>query len=129
MYNDHPMQPTPDQVQQWIFLTNSGVEQIRTAYAAGADAQLEACVDAIYKHERQPLCGGTAEWLRAVMRPKPPTLADLAAKDLAVLRRDAERCGLGFSSTRIEAALERLAELEGAEDLRRQAVVPGRVGE
>ena len=45
-----------------------------------ADQELEACCDAIYLHEGRPLCGGTAEWLRAARRPKPPSLKQQALK-------------------------------------------------
>jgi hypothetical protein len=45
----------------------------------GADQELEACCDAIYLHEGRPLCGGTAEWLRAARRPshKPPDTVEI----------------------------------------------------
>lgn len=52
------------------------------------DEELGACCDAIYEHEGQPLCGGTAEWLRNVRRPKPPSLKELSLKHLEVMERD-----------------------------------------
>ena len=123
MTNDHPMQPTPEQLREWREQARNAADHYcidytarvaYAAYAAGADAQLEA--DVKWTEERTfQLSYGTlpADDLRRAMRPKPPSLAELAAKDLAILRRDAERCALRFSSTRIEAALKRLAELEG----------------
>ena len=45
----------------------------------GADQELMVCMDAIYLHEGRPLCGGTAEWLRATRRPshKPPDTVEI----------------------------------------------------
>jgi hypothetical protein len=75
------MEPTEVQLVEFLLradeayggINRSGRERsiARLAYAAGADAELKACCDAIYLHEEQPLCGGTAEWLRAARRPKP----------------------------------------------------------
>jgi hypothetical protein len=44
-----------------------------------ADQELRVCCDAIYLHEGRPLCGGTAEWLRATRRPshKPPDTVEI----------------------------------------------------
>jgi hypothetical protein len=44
------------------------------------DEELEACVAAVYAHEDQPLCGGTAEWLRSARRPKPLSLKEQALR-------------------------------------------------
>ena len=68
--------PPPELVEQWIeegrkqpkFVTHFIAE---LAAQWGSDQELEACCDAIYLREDQPLCGGTAEWLRAARRPKP----------------------------------------------------------
>ena len=121
MTNDHPMQPTPEQLRGWREQARNAADHYcidytarvaYAAYAAGADAQLELCSE--YLRDAGFL--GSRDRLLDAMRPKPPSLADSAAKDLAVLRRDAERCALRFSSTRIEAALKRLAELEAQAD-------------
>ena len=79
----------------------------------GADQELMVCCDAIYLHEGRPLCGGTAEWLRAARRPKPPSLAEQGLKALG------PSVGLKHFRTLsvaeqddIRAALNRLAELE-----------------
>jgi hypothetical protein len=73
----------------------------------GADQELRVCCDAIYLHEGRPLCGGTAEWLRATRRPKPPTLAEqgMEALNKGCFPSDDE-------IATIRAALNRLAELE-----------------
>lgn len=127
--SDHPMQPTPGQIDEWIawrdsdnsirklkFLAEHVLARIaRTAYAAGADAQLELCCKWTADRTTQ-WSDGTwpAEALRAAMRPKPPSLAEQALEELATLRRDAARTGLGFCASGIHRALERLAELEAA---------------
>jgi hypothetical protein len=80
---------------------------INSAYAAGADQELEACMDAIYLHEGRPLCGGTAEWLRSTRRPKPPSLAELALR-AAISGVDPE----SRNGQVVIEALNRLAELE-----------------
>lgn len=68
----HPMQPPPELLIKHRGFATTWEEDMHAAYAAGADAELEACCDAIYLREEQPLCGGTAEWLRAARRPNPP---------------------------------------------------------
>ena len=78
----------------------------RTAQWA-ADQELRVCCDAIYLHEGRPLCGGTAEWLRATRRPKPPSLAERALKAV-ISGVDPD----GKSGQVILEALTRLAELE-----------------
>ena len=52
MTNDHPMQPTPEQIREWSmhpgdYLTADAfwAHIARSAYAAGADAQLELCCE------------------------------------------------------------------------------------
>jgi hypothetical protein len=77
----------------------------------GADQELMVCMDAIYLHEGRPLCGGTAEWLRATRRPKPPSLAERALEQYErvediLLNHDVILAGC------IRTALTRLAELE-----------------
>ena len=111
MTNDHPMQPTPEQIRQWcmwkpgeaILVETFWAGIARSAYAAGADAQLELCCEYFDNL-------GNKIWARRlgeVMRPKPPTLAEQALEILDDSRLDAahENC--------IRRALERLAELEG----------------
>jgi hypothetical protein len=73
----------------------------------GADQELMVCMDAIYLHEGRPLCGGTAEWLRATRRPKPPSLAE---QGMEALR--STPCTEQRHYNTIRAALNRLAELE-----------------
>lgn len=126
MTNDHPMQPPdwlveliaeqardlyPDGEGDPIASDDARDEHIaRAAYAAGADAELEACCDAIYVREGQPLCGGTAEWLRTTRRPKPPSLKQQALDELETLRGDANSMGMGFDAPAIRRALEQLPD-------------------
>ena len=117
----HPLTPPPGLVQQWEDEMRFGAESrqvtvsdlhIATRAAQwGADQELEACCNAIYVHEGQPLCGGTAEWLRAARRPKPQSLAEEA---LALINHDP--ANQPFLSDKgidtIRRALERLQQLE-----------------
>lgn len=84
---DHPITPPPELVRQWDSkAVAAGMpEQLYIATQAarwGADQELQACCDAIYKYEGEPLCGGTAEWLRNAMSPKPPSLKEQALRIL-----------------------------------------------
>ena len=77
----HPLTPPPELMQQWVTEAHSKDAPpgtcpntriiINRALEWAAEAELQACCDVIYIHEGQPLCGGTAEWLRAARRPKP----------------------------------------------------------
>ena len=94
MTNQHPITPPPELVAQWLgtyFGTTvtgevSGVAKVELALATqaarwGADQELEACCEWL---ENQP------QWmedLRAVRRPKPPSLKEQA---LAVLEEEPE---------------------------------------
>lgn len=85
---DHPITPPPELVEQWQALPRSLSLHDRTAsyeaaYRAGADAELEACYDAVYIYE--PIRGGTADWLRSARRPKPPSPKEKALKVLETL--------------------------------------------
>ncbi len=76
--NNHPITPPPELVQQWIN-EEQGVfaEHIATQAARwGADQELEACCEWIYK-----LMDRGLEWsmdLRASRRPKSPSLKEQA---------------------------------------------------
>lgn len=111
---DHPMQPSAAQISEWREQARNAADHYvdcevriaRTAYAAGADAQLEE----YWKWLAERGYAGYADTLRALMRPKPPTLAEQALAILEDSRLDAdhENC--------IRRALQRLAELEGKAD-------------
>jgi hypothetical protein len=59
------------------FVVNSAA---RLAYAAGADAELEACLEELDVYERQHACIHVSVWLRAARRPKLPSLKQRALK-------------------------------------------------
>ena len=81
---EHPMQPSPKLV--WKIARKAGYlvapdlvcDAIGVAYAAGADAQLEAGVEWLIKNQNPRW----AEALRAAMRPKPPSLKQQALEAL-----------------------------------------------
>ena len=88
---DHNIKPTPADLLQWInespvaFSSQSWAYEMFIAERAarwGSDVELKVCCDAIYEHEEMPLHGGTAEWLRNVRRPKPPSLKQQALETL-----------------------------------------------
>lgn len=90
MTEQHPITPPAELVNQW----RNDAPNARDAGATceawiatqaarwGADHELKACCDAIYEYEDSPLSGGTAELLRALRRPKPPSLKEQALKAL-----------------------------------------------
>lgn len=103
----HPMQPTDSQILKWFEQTSKakGMNQMdmpaahlaRLAYAAGADAELEACEECLMA-EGVP---GYACQLRAGRRPKP------TAKELAL-----DACSTALATGRLspnEASIIRLA--------------------
>ncbi len=83
--NNHPITPPPELVQQWIN-EEQGVfaEHIATQAARwGADQELEACCEWIYK-----LMDRGLEWsmdLRASRRPKSPSLKERALQAWAAV--------------------------------------------
>ena len=104
------MEPTPDQCLEWIALGFKkyavnfpdgdgppiGViapEVARLAYAAGADAELEACCEWTVEHAPSNSSGArewAAEQLRFARRPKPTSLKQQAVD--AFRRRYPEHC-------------------------------------
>ena len=110
--SEHPMQPPPELARNlaedagYRIVPDWLLAHIQTAYAAGADAELEACCDVIYLREEQPLCGGTAEWLRAARRPKPPSMKQQAIQRLGDIEHGAIPSPDDYSA--IRRALESL---------------------
>jgi len=78
-----------------------------------ADQELETCCDAIYKHENQPLSGGTAKWLRAARRPKPkpPSLKDQALTEFEHVERLLRERGI-MPSGCIRRAIESIPDAD-----------------
>lgn len=115
---DHPMQPPPEQFGEWLSeacrQTPTKPGQIAAhvanrAYAAGADAQLEACVEWL---EQQSLCGhrDLIPQLRAAMRPKPASLKERAIKGLDEIGNHYLGPGSAGLINTIRKALEQLPD-------------------
>ncbi len=113
---DHPVKVPPELVAS---LRNSAPHGIRdagvtrelwlinSAYAAGADQELEACCEWL----RNDGWSGSVSRLHAARRPKPPTLAEQALDQYERIE-DVLRHQNVIPARCIRAALERLAELE-----------------
>ena len=102
MTQEHPMIPPRELVDRLQDLGN--LDAIELAYQAGADQELEACVNYV----DNTISGNKARALRAARRPKPPSLKELALAELELLRGDANAHGLGFDAPAIRQALELL---------------------
>ena len=112
--NQHPIQPSPELVQQWLGeqygrATVPGEASIHVANQAaqwGADMELEACCEWLelnynYTRSNHPL--------RTARRPKPPTLKEKALKALKVLPTPAGQVTLDITDLNIiRRALEAL---------------------
>lgn len=115
------MEPTPEQVSAWIgsvldrandgedLLNEHGVflamRVARLAYAAGADAELEACCKWV-----QTAALGAPHWASDLLharRPKPPSLKQQALEAFELLLHD-ERSGVDVGP--IRRALESLPD-------------------
>lgn len=124
MTEQHPMQPPPELFGEWLAeacrqITNGRPGDIagivaRLAYAAGADAQLEADCEWLEQgpYGASITVNHVTEKLRAAMRPKPPSLSEQATRELddAVMRGDCITTTEAMPALR--AALKRLSELE-----------------
>jgi hypothetical protein len=120
MTNQHPVTPPPDKIHNWLQLekTDCTLGQIITIAAQwGADTELEACCQALYsRYVNTGLLPATAEtvsqemrdWLRAVRRPKPPSLKQQALEQLGCIQTDLNKFGMGMRTDTILAALETL---------------------
>ena len=84
------------------------------AFQAGADQELEACCE--WMVEMDLAASGDIEQLRSERRPKPPSLKEQALKELQVIRKTFEHQGLGNKTPALDAALERLGELDQLDD-------------
>ena len=111
-----PITPPLELVTQWFLAARAmpvdqWVTDVATAAAQwGADRELEVCVQLL------DINGCPNKWidmLRAIARrPKPQSEADQALADLDALVDDLSNHGMGFKTTNVRRALERLKELE-----------------
>jgi hypothetical protein len=87
----HPITPPEDLLQQLRHNMGTWLDQITIAYQAGADQELEACVEAIkqiWSIEHVVTDYDVVRELRAHRRPKPPTLKEQALAVLNVAHHD-----------------------------------------
>ena len=110
--NNHPITPPPELIQQWWDGTHGALYEfeavVTQAARWGADQELEACCEWIYK-----LMDRGLEWsmdLRIARRPEPPSLKEQALAELDLLKADATTHGLGFDASAIRQALESLPD-------------------
>jgi hypothetical protein len=103
------MEPTPEQFAEWLAKAGRALsvrhpapltgeiagEVARLAYAAGADAELEACCEWMEVQERLP--GYLANDLRKARRPKPLSLKQQAEEELQSLQQEINKAKLGLS--------------------------------
>ena len=103
MTDNHPMTPSPSQLDRWEMVARATTDPsllnepaicaghfgvvhrkaLRLAFAAGADQELAACCEWTQGYAE---CGDS---LRAARRPKPPTLNSIALQMLGTIERDA----------------------------------------
>ena len=108
---EHPITPPSELVGQWLteaadlqLLTPSNLNYLATQAARwGADQELEACCE-VMKANQAYVSGGV---LRAIRRPKPPSLKERALARLTSLEELAESMGHSPDDT-IRRALEQL---------------------
>ena len=107
MTNQHPIVPSPEQVDQWfddaVRLNSTPKYYIATQAAQwGADQELEACVEwlgdaPVVWNNNKAIHPGS--FLRTARRPKPPSLKEQA---LSELNLTADPDGAELSRTQVE---------------------------
>ncbi len=110
MANQHPITPPHELIEEWIeqFKGDHPIYVAIQAAQWGADTELDACCEWL---SNEVLCeSNTHRRLRAVRRPKPPSLKEqaLAALDDAIMRGD--RITISDALPTIRRALEALPE-------------------
>ena len=114
MAEQHPMQPPPELLIRRRGFATTWEDDMRAAYAAGADQELEACCEWLERNQGRWEIPAS---LRAARRPKPPSLANEALRALGSPTKIGEaRVIERGEHNAIRRALERLAELEAAQD-------------
>ena len=114
--SEHPITPPPELRRLWAQQAQrmdphdpvAWLEHVATqASRWGADQELDACIDVILAHPGLEHPELLVEVLRAIRRPKPPSLAEQALEAC-------ERSAFGIPGDRdiIRRALKRLQELE-----------------
>ena len=112
MSNQHPITPPPELVGQWLteaadlqLLTPSNCIHLATQAAQwGADQELDVTNNWLVLNGY----GEAASRVRAVRRPKPPSLKEQALLQLDTLNADLAMHGRGCDLSQIRRALEEL---------------------
>jgi hypothetical protein len=110
----HPITPSPELVEEWATVNGTHYEDLATlcrqvaiqAAQWGANMELEACLANTYTMYGKD----KADWLRAMRRPKPPSLKEQALLQLDTLNADLAMHGMGCDLSQIRRALEALPE-------------------
>jgi hypothetical protein len=79
MMKTNPITPPPELIERIIDESDTCIEMIQRAYAAGADQELEACCEWLECNYNYPQVNHP---LRAARRPKPPSLKEQAKAEL-----------------------------------------------
>ena len=102
---NHPITPPPEVVDRLFMIDGSEEDRIIAAYRAGADQELEACVSYV----DNSFSGNKARALRALRRPKPPSLKEQALAILPDRSSDASFLTIHFKDVDLlRRALEAL---------------------
>jgi hypothetical protein len=114
MTQEHPITPPPKLIRKWneeAANTPMADQRYIATQAArwGADQELEACCEWIANgHSKQGVV--LSNRIRAVRRPKPPSLKEQALLQLDTLNADLAMHGMGCDLSQIRRALESLPE-------------------
>ena len=117
MTTEHPITPPPPELVEQIrrdALHGSKdqldyeLRMIHIAFRSGADQELEACIEWLWKHQYDI----ASVRIRAARRPKPPSLAEEALTALDQADEGLSESEWQQRSDTIRRALERLQELE-----------------
>jgi hypothetical protein len=100
----------PPELVQWLLARFHTGDTLEATWAIaaqwGADHELEACLANIHTMYGKD----KADWLRAMRRPKPPSLKEQALLQLGTLNADLAMHGRGCDLSQIRRALEALPE-------------------
>ena len=113
MNNQHPITPPFELVQQWINEGDGFTEGYFATQAArwGADQQLAKDAEWLDQHALDAphlKITPVGESLKEAMRPKPPSLKELALLQLDTLNADLAMHGRGCDLSQIRRAIEAL---------------------
>jgi len=114
MTQEHPITPPPELFKQWendILNEQDNVDHVldcawRNGFQAGADQELEACVEWL----QDPDLNVDTYKLRTARRPKPPSLKAQALTELERWTEDQYGLHKGLEVGLIRRALESLSE-------------------